>query len=237
MSKSACARKGPSPWSGLAVLARGTSAGLEEASQLVGAEVAAAGLRLAAYSLDGNRAVVIFGRHQAQVPALAEDAAERGQHAIAGGRLVMIREQLADTEDVGAPEPVPGHGLGAIDRGGAAGDRIKGAKLGASGGGRQAGEVGRDRVAEVGESRRPVRGANQVGSRTTSAGRSAITPNRHHQSCSRLAEHAYGCRAPSILATADRMLSSTGQVRGTAAPPSVSLYLAISPSGMMRRGN
>jgi hypothetical protein len=70
--------------------------------------------------------MVLLGGDEAQVLARAEG----GQHAVGGGALVVVLEELAEAEHVVEAELVPGHGLGGVDRGGAACDRLQGGELG-----------------------------------------------------------------------------------------------------------
>jgi hypothetical protein len=95
----------------------GSGAGLEEAAQLAGGEVAAAQLRLAAHGLDADGGVVVVGGDEASVPALAEDTAEGGQHAVSRAGPVILLEQGADLEHVRPAQALPGHGLGRVHLG------------------------------------------------------------------------------------------------------------------------
>src|SRR5439155_7617286 len=101
------------------------AAGLEEAAQLAGRQIAAARLRLPAHCRDAGRRLIVLDAHYLGAPTFAKHATQRGEHAIGGGRLVVLLEQAPDPEHVGAAEPLPGQGLGRIDLGSTASDPVQ----------------------------------------------------------------------------------------------------------------
>jgi hypothetical protein len=53
----------------------------------------------------------VLDAHQLGLPAFLQYPAQRGEHAVGGGGLVVLLEQTSDPEHLGASEPVPGHGF------------------------------------------------------------------------------------------------------------------------------
>jgi hypothetical protein len=110
-------------------VSRGAGAGVEETAQFSRGEVATAAFRLPAYSRHADRRLELLAGHQLGVPALSKHTAQRGEHAVGGGRLVVLLEQAPDLEHVRPTQPLPGHGLRSEDLSGATGNPVQGGEL------------------------------------------------------------------------------------------------------------